>query len=62
MHPLFVIGSCSSEGPNLLLLVIGDLGDRGVSFGACQIGCGSPKKKFVRGLSSTTPEMLNGDS
>ena len=62
MHPFLMIGFCSSEDPSLLLLVIGDLGDRGVSFGACQIGCGSPKKKFVRGLSSTTPEMANGDS
>ena len=33
---------------------LGDLGDWSVSSGACQVDCGSPKK-FVRGLSSTTP-------
>ena len=33
---------------------LGDLGDRGVSRGACR-GLWSPEKKIVRGLISTTP-------
>jgi hypothetical protein len=65
VHSFLVIGSYSSEGSNLLLLVIG-------STKAILVICvfllelakvlWKPKEKNIRDLSSTTPELVNGDS
>ena len=58
MHPFLVIGSCSSEGLNLLLLVIGITSAIlviGVFLAELAKDSGSPEKKFVRGLISTMP-------
>jgi len=64
VHPFLVIGSCSSEDPSLLLLVIGStkaiLVIEGVSSGACQ-GLWEPEE-VCTWLELHHAGMVNGDS
>ena len=65
MHPFLVIGSCSSEGLSFVTLGdwhhLGDLGDRGVSRGACQLLWESGEEDCTW-LDLHHAGMMNGDS